>query len=101
MPGQVDEKVKNARSLALRETLDKCHAAFITAVAHDVHTILVESAGPVSGLASNYLRMEVPSCTSEKNAWLRVTIAGQNPENGRCIGVPAEEPADKGRIHKA
>ncbi len=89
--GQIDEKEKNARSCALRETLDKCHSAFIAAVAGDVHTILVESIGPASGLASNYLRMEVPSCGCEKNAWLRVTIAGVNPASGRCIAVPAKD----------
>jgi threonylcarbamoyladenosine tRNA methylthiotransferase MtaB len=101
MPGQIDEKEKNARSQALRETLDKCHAAFIRAVSGDIHTLLVESTGPASGLASNYLRMEVPSCTSQKNAWLRVTIAGLNPENGRCSAVPVTGPAIEERGRKA
>jgi tRNA A37 methylthiotransferase MiaB len=90
MAGQVDEKTKNARGARLRQTLDVSHAAFIRAVTGDVHTLLVESNAPTSGLASNYLRMEVPGACAEKNEWLRVKVSGLNPVNGRCIAVPAE-----------
>ena len=88
--GQIDEKEKNARSASLRETLDACHRSFIDAAAGAVHTLLVESTDPVLGLASNYLRMEAPAGCAPKNSWLRVSIAGLNPDNGRCIAVPVK-----------
>lgn len=90
MASQVDEKTKNVRGAILRQTLDLSHAAFIRAVTSDVHTLLVEANAPTTGLASNYLRMEVPGASAKKNEWLRVKVSGLNPANGRCIAVPVE-----------
>jgi threonylcarbamoyladenosine tRNA methylthiotransferase MtaB len=90
MAGQVDEKTKTLRGAELRQMLDQGHAAFIGAIAGDVHTLLVESSAPVTGLASNYLRMEVPGVTVDKNQWLRVKVSGRNEANGRCTAAPVE-----------
>ena len=84
---QVDEKEKNARSAALRETLDNCHGNFVRNVSREVHTILVESTDPASGLAGNYLRMEIPGRSAPKNTWLRATITTLNPVSGRCVAA--------------
>jgi threonylcarbamoyladenosine tRNA methylthiotransferase MtaB len=89
--GQIDEKGKTARSARLREVLDTCHESFIEGARGAAQTILVEADNPVSGLASNYLRIEVPGVSVQKNTWMRVEIHGINPDSGRCVGVPARE----------
>ncbi len=88
--GQIDEKEKTARSARLREVLDACHKSFIEGVRGAAQTILVEGDNPVSGLASNYLRIEVPGEFAQKNTWMSVEIDGINPDNGRCVGIPAK-----------
>jgi|WetSurMetagenome_2_1015567.scaffolds.fasta_scaffold00017_86 threonylcarbamoyladenosine tRNA methylthiotransferase MtaB len=90
LPGQVDERVKTERSDVLRAAIEKCRAAFVSAVSGDVHTVLVESTRPTAGLASNYLRLEVPGCRAAANSWLRVNITGGNPANGRLLAVCVE-----------
>jgi threonylcarbamoyladenosine tRNA methylthiotransferase MtaB len=85
LPGQVDGTEKNRRSARLRAILDKCHRAFVEGEKGIVHTLLVEIEDPASGLASNYLRMEVPGCTAEKNTWLNAVITGIDPGSGRCV----------------
>jgi threonylcarbamoyladenosine tRNA methylthiotransferase MtaB len=89
MDGQIDEKEKNRRSAILRSALDECHKAFVSSVIGQPLAVLVESEHPAGGLASNYLRCDVPGCTSSKNTWLRVAVSGTDPESGRCIAAPA------------
>jgi threonylcarbamoyladenosine tRNA methylthiotransferase MtaB len=90
MTEQIDEKEKNRRSGVLRSALDNCHSAFVSSLEGQPQTILVESEHPApGGLASNYLRCDVPGCGSAKNTWLRAMIKGTDPASGRCIAVPA------------
>jgi threonylcarbamoyladenosine tRNA methylthiotransferase MtaB len=86
--GQIDESEKTARSARLREVLDACHASFIESLRGGTQRILVETDDPVSGLASNYLRVEVPGGLAQKNTWMSVILDGINPDNGRCVGAP-------------
>jgi threonylcarbamoyladenosine tRNA methylthiotransferase MtaB len=91
MDGQIDEKEKNRRSARMRAVLDVCHSSFVSSAMGPaaIHTILVESEDPAGGLASNYLRCDVPDCRARKNSWLRAVITGTDPENGHCIAAPA------------
>jgi threonylcarbamoyladenosine tRNA methylthiotransferase MtaB len=90
LSGQVDGTEKNGRSARLRTILDKCNKAFIEGEKGSVHTLLVENEEPASGLASNYLRMEVPGCAAPKNTWLDVVITGIDPGSGRCVAAAAK-----------
>jgi threonylcarbamoyladenosine tRNA methylthiotransferase MtaB len=89
LPGQVDEKEKNRRSRRLRSVLDACHSSFVASAMKDVQDVLVESENPAGGLSSNYLRLEVPGITAQKNTWLRAVITGVDPDGSRCIAAPA------------
>ncbi len=94
--GQIDEGEKTARSARLREVLDACHASFTESARGGTQRILVETDDPVSGLASNYLRIEVPGGHAQKNTWMNVVLTGTNPDNGRCVGMPVKEKSHHG-----
>jgi threonylcarbamoyladenosine tRNA methylthiotransferase MtaB len=87
MDGQVDEKEKNRRSEQLRSVLDSCHSSFVASAMKQVQDVLVETENPAGGLASNYLRLEIPGSGARKNNWLRAVITGTNPVSGHCIAA--------------
>lgn len=89
MNGQIDEKEKNRRSQVLRLSLDACHAEFVSTAKRTVHRVLIEEENPAGGLASNYLRLDLPGYCAPKNTWVDAVITGTDPENGHCIAVPA------------
>ena len=91
MEGQIDEKEKNRRSEILRSVLDECHASFVSSVAGQDQTILVESESPAGGLASNYLRCDLPGHIVPKNSWIRAVVTGTDSSSGHCVCVPAGE----------
>jgi tRNA A37 methylthiotransferase MiaB len=90
MEQQVDENCKTLRSQRLRSVLDESHAVFIDNAKQDVQTVLVENQDPVSGLASNYLRITVSKCAAMKNTWLPVKITSYDPLVGQCLAERAK-----------
>jgi threonylcarbamoyladenosine tRNA methylthiotransferase MtaB len=82
--GQIDEKEKNVRSVCLRAALDRCHEKFVRNLVGTSHRIIVEKESPVTGISSNYLRIEVPEASAPRNAWRDVTISGMDPTDGHC-----------------
>jgi threonylcarbamoyladenosine tRNA methylthiotransferase MtaB len=91
MRQQVDGKEKNRRSARLRALLDDCHGLFVKSTAGAVQRIVVEIKSPATGLASNYLRVEVPGHSAPVNSWLDVMVTGTGGSNGRCVAVAAKE----------
>jgi threonylcarbamoyladenosine tRNA methylthiotransferase MtaB len=91
MPQQIDGKEKKRRSARLRELLDECRCLFVKSTAGAVQRIVVETKTPAAGLASNYLRVEVPGHTAPVNSWLNVMVTGTDGSGGRCVAVLAEE----------
>jgi threonylcarbamoyladenosine tRNA methylthiotransferase MtaB len=91
MPQQVDGKEKNSRSGRLREILDARHFLFVKSTEGAVQRIVVETKTPAAGLASNYLRVEVPGCSAPVNSWLNVMVTGIGGNRGRCVAVFAGE----------
>jgi threonylcarbamoyladenosine tRNA methylthiotransferase MtaB len=89
LAGQVDEKEKSRRSSRLRSVLDVSHRLFVSSAMDQIQTVLVESEGPASGLASNYLRLDIAGCTAPKNSWLSALITGSDPESGHCTAIVA------------
>ncbi len=85
MDGQIDESRKTERSQKLRSVLDESHSAFIEQAKKNIQTILIENLEPVSGLASNYLRVVVPKTEAVKNSWLQVRITAYDPLIGHCL----------------
>jgi threonylcarbamoyladenosine tRNA methylthiotransferase MtaB len=91
LPRQVDGKEKNARSARLRGLLGERRCLFVKSAAGTVQRIVVEIKTPASGLASNYLRVEVPGHTAPVNTWLNVMATGAVTSSGRCMAVAARE----------
>ena len=91
MPQQVDGKEKNRRSERLRALLEDRRRLFVKSTAGAVQRIVVETTTPASGIASNYLRVEVPGHTALVNTWLEVMVTGAGGINGRCAAVVAKE----------
>jgi threonylcarbamoyladenosine tRNA methylthiotransferase MtaB len=89
MDGQIDEKEKNRRSRRMRTVLDAGHGSFVSNAMKAVQRVLVETEGPPGGLASNYLRLDIPGCAAPKNTWLDAVITGTDPETGHCVAAPA------------
>ena len=87
LPGQLDEKEKNHRSALLREALRGCRAGFIRACMGAVHRIIVETENPVVGIASNYLRIEVPGVVCKRNQWSEVLLTHDSDRSGHCLGA--------------
>jgi len=90
MPGQVDEYEKTRRSERLRTVLANTREQFITRCIDFPQTILVEKEHPVSGLSSNYLRIDVPDCAAPHNSLLTVRLTGEMSDGGRCIGIVSQ-----------
>ena len=91
MPQQIDGKEKNRRSARLRELLDERRCLFVKSTEGAVQRIVVEIKTPAAGLASNYLRVEVPGHTAPVNSWLDVMVTGTGGNSGRCVAVLAGE----------
>jgi threonylcarbamoyladenosine tRNA methylthiotransferase MtaB len=87
MDGQVDEHEKNSRSERLRNVLAKSRVSFIKQCMAVPQKILVEKENPLSGLASNYLRIDVLDATAQHNNWLTVKLTGDTGAAGRCIAA--------------
>jgi hypothetical protein len=64
--------------------------AFINNLRATSHRIIVETENPVTGVSSNYVRMEAPGAQAKRNSWLTVTATGFNPYNNRCIATPGK-----------
>jgi threonylcarbamoyladenosine tRNA methylthiotransferase MtaB len=96
MPGHIEEKAKTLRSARLRELLESVRKGFVESLIGQHETLLVEKESPASGLASNYLRIDVPRYTAAKNSWVRVVIRGTNPVSGRCEAEIAGEQQHNG-----
>jgi tRNA A37 methylthiotransferase MiaB len=91
MPQQVDGKEKNRRSEHLRTLLEDRRRLFVKSTAGAVQRIVVETTTPVTGLVSNYLRVEVPGHTAPVNTWLDVMVIGTEGSGNRCVAVVAKE----------
>ena len=89
MPRQVDGKEKNRRSARLRNLLDERRCLFVKSTEGAVQRIVVETKTPAAGLASNYLRVEVPGHSAPVNTWLDVMVTGTGDSSGRCVAVLA------------
>ena len=89
MPQQIDGKEKNRRSAKLRELLDERRCLFVKSTRGAVQHIVVETKTPACGLASNYLRVEVPGHAAPVNSWLDVMVTGTGGNCGRCVGTVA------------
>jgi threonylcarbamoyladenosine tRNA methylthiotransferase MtaB len=89
LPQQVDGKEKNRRSARLRELLDERRCLFVKSTEGAVQRIVVETKTPAAGLASNYLRVEVPGHSALVNSWLDVMVTGTGGNSGRCVAVLA------------
>ena len=87
LPGQLDEKEKNHRSALLREALRGCRAGFIRTCMGAAHRIIVETENPVVGIASNYLRIEIPGVVCKRNQWSEVLLTHDSDQSGRCLGA--------------
>jgi threonylcarbamoyladenosine tRNA methylthiotransferase MtaB len=86
-PGQIDEKEKIRRSALLRSVLDECRDEFVRRCIGSAQRILVETENPVSGFASNYLRLEAPGAACKRNDWCAAVVAENDAATGRCRAV--------------
>ncbi|MBD3393490.1 MAG: MiaB/RimO family radical SAM methylthiotransferase [Chitinivibrionales bacterium] len=84
---QVDECTKRERSERLRDALAESRRGFARRLRGTRHTVLVESSGPPAGLASNYMRVEVPGANARPNAWCTAEITGFDAVRSRCVGT--------------
>jgi threonylcarbamoyladenosine tRNA methylthiotransferase MtaB len=89
MTQQVDGKEKNRRSARLRDLIDERRCMFVKSTEGAVQRIVVETKTPAAGLASNYLRVEVPGHSAPANSWLNVMVTGTCGNSGRCVAVLA------------
>jgi threonylcarbamoyladenosine tRNA methylthiotransferase MtaB len=89
--GQVGDPEKNWRGERMGAVLDKCRSAFINDLVGRPQRIIVETERPVTGMSSNYVRMEAPGARARRNSWLIVTTTGVNPLNNRCVAVPGKD----------
>jgi threonylcarbamoyladenosine tRNA methylthiotransferase MtaB len=87
LPGQITEQTKNIRSERLRNVLENSRALFIRRCADIPQKILVEKENPISGLASNYLRIDVPEAFVPHNTWLNVILTPEGGTANWCSGV--------------
>ena len=83
----IEDREKNRRGERMRAVLDTCRMAFINNLRATSHRIIVETENPVTGVSSNYVRMEAPGAHAKRNSWLTVTATGFNPHNNRCIAT--------------
>jgi threonylcarbamoyladenosine tRNA methylthiotransferase MtaB len=74
MTNQIKEQEKTKRSEKLRDIIFLSQQKFIKNLFNTEQRILVEKTNPISGLASNYLRINVLDYYIEKNCWLDVII---------------------------
>jgi threonylcarbamoyladenosine tRNA methylthiotransferase MtaB len=89
-PLQIPEIEKNRRSVILRDVLTAGNRAFTDRLTGTRHRIIVEANAPaVQGVASNYLRMEVPGAIARKNSWLTVTLLSGRGQNNCCLATAA------------
>ncbi len=75
LEGGVPESVKTARALALRRTLARARENLGRAMRGTRQRILIEHTRPLSGLASNYMRVTVPGGSAAVNSWHETGIA--------------------------
>jgi threonylcarbamoyladenosine tRNA methylthiotransferase MtaB len=76
LPGAVAEPVKKERSERLQRIVAECRGSFVAAQAGMARRIIVEQERPVRGVTSNYLAVEIPSCSALHNSWLDVILQG-------------------------
>jgi threonylcarbamoyladenosine tRNA methylthiotransferase MtaB len=89
MPKQIIDREKTQRAEMLRLAVAQCRKQFIHKQIGTSHIILVEESKPVSGLSSNYLRIECPEAAASGNSWLRVRLDGYDPLLNKCTGSAA------------
>jgi len=78
---QIAESVKKTRGDALRVLLQSNRDVFLYSQVSRPLCILIEDAEPVRGVSSNYIRVEVPKTSAQKNSWMEVRL------NGKTRGV--------------
>ncbi|MDG5814328.1 tRNA (N(6)-L-threonylcarbamoyladenosine(37)-C(2))-methylthiotransferase MtaB [Chitinispirillales bacterium ANBcel5] len=86
---QVTEKLKSQRGELLREELNHSRLNFLSKQKERHHRILVESKGPVRGVTSNYIRVELPGKSAEHNSWIEVKLT-ELCCKGRCLAEPVK-----------
>lgn len=74
---KIDETTKSRRSFLLRQAVENSRSLFIKNLTDVKKRIIVESEKPCRGLTSNYIHVEIPDYSKEKNSWLDVTV---NPQ---------------------
>ncbi len=84
LPEQVSETVKSNRSVILRNVIEESRRTFIKKIHGITKKIIVESEEPVRGLTSNYLHVEIPGISCERNTWLDVSVVG-NYQGRFCV----------------
>lgn len=86
MGDQIDEKIKIERSEKMRSMIADLRRAFIEQEMQREHTIIVEKSGPVRGITSNYIRVEIPEMEHTRNEWLKVRLRSFDERRNICIG---------------
>jgi threonylcarbamoyladenosine tRNA methylthiotransferase MtaB len=86
MQCQIDEKEKTDRSAALRSAVAVERRRFIKNQIGTVHNVLAEQTDPVSGLSSNYLRIEAPGAVFGRNQRVDIMLKEFDEARNICIG---------------
>jgi len=75
--GQITESEKKMRGDILRDLLQSSHDVFLYSQFSRPLRIIVEDSEPVRGISSNYIKLEVPGVSAQKNSWMRVSLSGK------------------------
>jgi len=78
MKNHVPEHVKTARSALVRTIVEQGRLDFQKACDMRAERIIVEQENPVRGVTSNYLRVEIPDCKAQCNAWLDISLINEH-----------------------
>jgi threonylcarbamoyladenosine tRNA methylthiotransferase MtaB len=89
--GQIDENEKRIRSLKLRSIVGGCRKNFIRNCIGVYECIVSETENPVTGLTSNYLRVELENSSVKRNSWCNVKIVDMTAKTGKIMAKQTEK----------
>lgn len=90
LPQQIADKIIKERSDNLRYLLLEKHKKFAQSQIDKSFVIIVEKEQPVSGITSNYLKVDVPYAKAERNSWLQVVIRKYDLYKRRFVAEPVK-----------
>jgi threonylcarbamoyladenosine tRNA methylthiotransferase MtaB len=83
MRGKVPEAQKAKRGARVRAIAAAGAGVFLERIRSTPQRIIVETRHPVRGITSNFIHVEIPECSLDRNSWLDVLVTG--PHAGKYV----------------